>query len=178
MTPCGRVRWYKYLHSVVFYIIVVRSHEYHVDNNTESDEQLCERVKHNDGQNLRRWMVKLLLLWLAVLSYLCSSYPEPAAVPDTHHVRSSLDTVKHDVLHLGSLVVIILNRECSRPQLRGQYSNPHLIGTTEMCCFTLRPLRHLVDDIVQYHHVLANRDTHQTQCKQLDALYLLYYPNT
>ena len=57
---------------------------------------------------------------LASQPYLCGSYPEPAAVPDTHHVGRPLDAVKHDVLHLGSLVVVILQNTLSTAATAGQ----------------------------------------------------------
>ena len=31
---------------------MVQTHEYNVHNNTESDEELCEGVKHNDREHL------------------------------------------------------------------------------------------------------------------------------
>ena len=31
---------------------MVQTHEYNVNNNTESDEELCEGVKDNDGKDL------------------------------------------------------------------------------------------------------------------------------
>ena len=34
---------------------MVQTHEYNVNNNTESDEELCEGVKHNDGEHLGGW---------------------------------------------------------------------------------------------------------------------------
>ena len=97
---------------------MVQAHEYHINNNTESDEELCEGVKHNDREHLSKGVLNckydivkyFLWFWENIWGdlYLRSSDPEPAAVPDAHHVRGPLDTVKHDVLHLGSLVIIIL----------------------------------------------------------------------
>ena len=33
---------------------MVQTHEYNVNNNTESDEELCEGVKHNDREHLSK----------------------------------------------------------------------------------------------------------------------------
>ena len=102
---------------------MVQSHEYNVNHNTESDEELCEGVKHNDWEHLKKnecyagGLYSIVLIFSNIFMvlrkylgdfYLRSSDPEPAAVPDAHHVWGPLDTVEHDVLHLGSLVVIIL----------------------------------------------------------------------
>ena len=80
--------------------------------------------------------------------YLCSPDPQPATIPDTHHVRGSLDAVEHNVLHLGSLVIVVLQHSNSQMGecFVGKLSN--LIGTAEMGCFTLRSLGDLVNDVV------------------------------
>ena len=40
--------------------------------------------------------------------YLCRPDPDPAAVPDTHHVGRLLDTVEDDVLQFRTLVIVVL----------------------------------------------------------------------
>ena len=40
---------YSALHSIIVDIVLVHTHEHHVDSDTESDEQLHEGVEHNDG---------------------------------------------------------------------------------------------------------------------------------
>ncbi len=42
-----------YLHSVKLYAVVVQGHEDHVHHDAEGDEQLRERIKHNDGKYLK-----------------------------------------------------------------------------------------------------------------------------
>ena len=51
---------------------MVQTHEYNVNNNTESDEELCEGVKHNDREHLRKkecygWILKYCDVTSAVL---------------------------------------------------------------------------------------------------------------
>ena len=41
-----------YLHSVILHVIVIRTHEEHIDHDTEGDEELGEWIKHNDWQDL------------------------------------------------------------------------------------------------------------------------------
>ncbi len=42
-----------YLHSVKLYAVVVQGHEDHVHHDAEGDEQLRERIEHNDGKYLK-----------------------------------------------------------------------------------------------------------------------------
>jgi hypothetical protein len=41
------------LHSVKLYAVVVQGHEDHVHHDAEGDEQLRERIEHNDGKYLK-----------------------------------------------------------------------------------------------------------------------------
>jgi hypothetical protein len=42
-----------YLHSVKLYAVVVQGHEDDVHHDAEGDEQLRERIEHNDGKYLK-----------------------------------------------------------------------------------------------------------------------------
>ena len=42
-----------YLHSVKLYAVVVQGHEDHVHHDAEGDEQLRERIEHNDRKYLK-----------------------------------------------------------------------------------------------------------------------------
>ena len=43
-----------YLHAVELYAVVVEGHEDDVHHDAERDEELRERIKHQDGENLRK----------------------------------------------------------------------------------------------------------------------------
>ena len=42
----------KYLHSIIFYVIMISAHEQDIDHDAQGDEELGEGVKHDDGQDL------------------------------------------------------------------------------------------------------------------------------
>ena len=80
-----------YSHAIVLHIVVVHWHEEDIHHDTQSDEELSEGVEHNDGQHLS-----------------CPD-PQPATIPNTHHIGSLFNTVKYNILHFWTLVIVILN---------------------------------------------------------------------
>ena len=99
-----------YSHSIVFHVVVIGAHEQDVDHDTEGDEQFSEGVKHDDGQHLEEKLLEGRIGEIQIKFHLCCPDPEPATIPDTHHVRGPLDAIKHDVFHLRTLIIIILER--------------------------------------------------------------------
>ena len=87
---------------------MISAHEQDIDHDTERDEELREGVKHDYWQHLGEEMLERRIWWID--GHLGCPNPEPAAVPHTHHIRGPLDTIKHDVFHLGTLIIIILER--------------------------------------------------------------------
>ena len=77
------------LHSVVINVVLVHAHEDHVDCDTQSDEQLHEGIKDNEGQDFRYFD------------------PGSAAVPDTENLAALEEIALQNILQLWTHVVIV-----------------------------------------------------------------------
>ena len=96
---------------------MVGTHEQHVHHDTEGDEELREGIEHNNRKNLNI-IDKIITTYDYFTVYLCSSYPQPTAIPNTHDIRSSFDAVKYNIFHFRSLVIIILNDTIKKSSLK------------------------------------------------------------
>ena len=77
------------LHSVVINVVLVHAHEDNVDCDTQSDEQLHEGIKDNEGQDFRYFD------------------PSSAAVPDTENLAALLEVTLQNILQLRTFIVIV-----------------------------------------------------------------------
>ena len=113
------------LHSsdvVVLDVVLVQRHEDDVDGDAEGDEELGEGVEDDEGEHLG------------------DLEPEPAAVPDAHHVDRLLDVLARYQLEVGALVVVVVVHVGA--QVR------HLRDG---------PLGHLFYYVVEQYHILEER---------------------
>ena len=76
-------------HSVVINVVLVHAHEDNVHGDTESDEELHEGIKDNEGQDFRYFD------------------PSSAAVPDTENLAALKEVALQNILQLRAFIVIV-----------------------------------------------------------------------
>ena len=79
-----------HLHSIIFHVIGIESHECNVDDSADGDEELGEGVEDKIGEDLG------------------APDPHPGAIPDAKKVATSLQTIHHNVFHFWPLVIFVL----------------------------------------------------------------------
>ena len=78
------------LHSIIFHVIGIESHEGNVDDSADSDEELGEGVEDQVGEDLG------------------TLDPDSRAIPDAEKVTTSFQTIHQNVFHFWPLVVLVL----------------------------------------------------------------------
>ena len=76
-------------HSVVINVVLVHAHEDNVHGDTQSDEELHEGIKDNEGQDFRYFD------------------PSSAAVPDTENLAALKEVALQNILQLRAFIVIV-----------------------------------------------------------------------
>ena len=79
-----------HLHSIIFHVIGVESHEGDIDDGADSDEELGEGVEDKVGEDLG------------------TLDPDSGAIPDAKKVTTSFQTIHHNVFDFWPLVIFIL----------------------------------------------------------------------
>ena len=79
-----------HLHSIIFHVIGIESHECNVDDSADSDEELGEGVEDKIGEDLS------------------TLDPDSGAIPDAEKVTTSFQTIHQNVFHFWPLVVLVL----------------------------------------------------------------------
>ena len=100
---------------------MVERHEYDVDDDAECDGELRERVEHDEREEF------------------ADPNPQPTAVPHAAHVDALDDLLGHDVLDLGTLILVVVQ-----------------VGR-EGGGLAHRSIRDLVNDVVEHQDVLWRR---------------------
>ena len=101
---------------------MVERHEYDVDDDAECDGELREGIEDDEREEL------------------ADPNPQPTAVPHAAHVDALDDLLGHDVLALGTLVLVVV-------QVGGEGGG-----------LAHGAIRDLVDDVVEHKDVLRQKN--------------------
>ena len=81
---------HEWRHSFVLDLVMIQSHKDDIDGDTESDKQLREGVKNDDGEKLRE------------------ADPDAGAVPHAEDASQLFGVLQGDGLELGAFVLVVV----------------------------------------------------------------------
>ena len=124
------------LHSIIFHVIGIESHESNVDDSADSDEELGEGVEDKIGEDLS------------------TLDPDSGAIPDAEKVATSFQTIHHNVFDFWSLIVLVLRITFSERQILQKKQDFYLVLIVLITVEARRSSHNLVNYAVQHNHII------------------------